>query len=353
MRRVLAARLDSAGDVLVTEPALRAIAADPEVAELTLLCGPQGLAAARLLPEPDALECWASPWTLVPSPAADAGHVEDLRRRIAAGGFDEAVIFTSFHQSPLPLALVLRTAGVPRITGASVDFAGSLLDVRLRPGEDFPEDQHEVARALRISAAAGFQLPADDSGLMRIADPAGAYFGTAAAAGGPDPAAPYLVLHPGASAPARMWPPERSRAAVDLLAERGWTVAVTGGPAEADLTAAVAGRHGIDLGGRTGLRGTAEVLSRAACLVTGNTGPAHLAAAVGTAVVSLFSPVVPPVRWAPHGVPVELLGDQTAPCRDSRARNCPVPGHPCLASVSPADVAEAVERITHRTRRSA
>jgi ADP-heptose:LPS heptosyltransferase len=66
----------------------------------------------------------------------------------------------------------------------------------------------------------------------------------------------------------------------------------------------------------------------------GNTGPAHLAAAVGTPIVSLFSPVVPAERWRPYGVPQRLLGDQTAPCRGSRARVCPVPGHPCLAGVS-------------------
>jgi ADP-heptose:LPS heptosyltransferase len=86
----------------------------------------------------------------------------------------------------------------------------------------------------------------------------------------------------------------------------------------------------------------AAVLDRACVVVAGNTGPAHLAAAVGTPVVSLFAPVVPAARWAPYGVPTVLLGDQHAPCRDTRARHCPVPGHPCLSGVSPADVVEAV-----------
>ena len=80
-------------------------------------------------------------------------------------------------------------------------------------------------------------------------------------------------------------------------------------------------------------------------MVTGNTGPAHLAAAVGTPVACLFSPVVPAIRWAPYGVPLELLGDQNAACRLTRARICPVPGHPCLDSVSPEEVVAAVERL--------
>jgi ADP-heptose:LPS heptosyltransferase len=76
-----------------------------------------------------------------------------------------------------------------------------------------------------------------------------------------------------------------------------------------------------------------------------NTGPAHLAAAVGTPVVSLFAPVVPAARWAPYGVPGVILGDQCAACRDTRARTCPIPGHPCLA-VDACDVVDAVHRLT-------
>jgi ADP-heptose:LPS heptosyltransferase len=132
---------------------------------------------------------------------------------------------------------------------------------------------------------------------------------------------------------------------VELLERAGHLVVVTGGPGEQQLTAIVAGRSAIDLGGRTGLAALAGVLANAGVVVAGNTGPAHLAAAVGTPVVSLFAPVVPAIRWAPYGVPLELLGDQNAPCRLSRARECPVPGHPCLGSVSPENVVDAVERL--------
>lgn len=337
MRKVLVARLDSAGDVLVTGPAIRAVAASPEVTQLTLLCGPQGRSAAELLPGPTDLFTWASPWTVVPAPSADDFHIEILKQFVKREGFDEAIIFTSFHQSPLPLALILRMSGVKRITGASVDFAGSLLDVRLRPGEDFPEDQPETERAIGIAAAAGYRLPPDDDGRLRVSG-----LDTTLNSALPDK---YIVVHPGAAVPARMWPPDRSTAAVELLVRRGHQVIVTGGKGETELTAQVAGLHGIDMGGKTDLRQTAEVLARADVVVSGNTGPAHLAAAVGTPVVSLFSPVVPPIRWAPYGVPVELLGDQEAACKNTRARDCPVAGHPCLASVTPTQVADAVERL--------
>jgi ADP-heptose:LPS heptosyltransferase len=159
--------------------------------------------------------------------------------------------------------------------------------------------------------------------------------------------ADYVVVHPGASVPARAWAPDRSAALVDALVAAGRRVAVTGGPDERGLTAFVAGppRDDVtDLGGATDLAGLAEVIAGADAIVVGNTGPAHLAAAVGTPVVSLFAPTVPPVRWRPWRVPHELLFVDV-PCAGCRARECPVAGHPCLGGVDVADVLAAVDRL--------
>jgi ADP-heptose:LPS heptosyltransferase len=333
MTRVLVARLDSMGDVLVSGPAVRAVAARSEV---VLLAGPQGAAAARLLPGVAEVRVLAAPWIAPTDRPVDADLVAEVAHVVAETGVEEAVILTSFHQSPLPLALLLRLAGVRRITGASVDAGGGLLDVRLIPGEDFPEDLPEPVRALRIAAAAGFPLPDGDDGRLAAVLP-----DLPAVAG----VGPYVVVHPGAAVPARAYPAEHCAAVVSLLAARGHRVLVTGGPDERGLTAQVAGSAGADLGGALGLGELGAVLRGADVVVVGNTGPAHLAAAAGTPVVSLFSPVVPPERWAPYGVPVELLGDQHAACRGSRARVCPVAGHPCLASVAPETVADAAERL--------
>ncbi|PZF08383.1 glycosyltransferase family 9 protein [Curtobacterium sp. MCLR17_034] len=342
-RRVLVARLDSFGDVLVAGPAVRAAAAG--AAHVTMLCGPQGAPAADLLPGIDRVRVWAAPWVTETARPIDDALLAEFRALVAAEQPDEAVVLTSFHQSPLPLALLLRLAGVPRVSGASVDHPGSLLDVRLRPGEDLPEDLPEPERALRIAEAAGFRLPPDDDGRLAVRHDAVP----------PPPVAGldrYVVVHPGASVPARSWPESHHRALVAAYAERGVPVVVTGSPGERALTAAVAGDTGIDLGGRTSPAELAAVLAAAEVVVVGNTGPAHLAAAVGAPIVSLFSPVVPAVKWAPYAPLVELLGDQAAPCRLSRARECPVPGHPCLSGVRIADVLEAHERLLDRVSRT-
>jgi ADP-heptose:LPS heptosyltransferase len=328
-RTVLVARLDNAGDVLLQGPLVRAVAHGAD--RVVLLAGPAGAAAAELLPGVDEVWTWACPWILGDPPPVDAADLAALTGRVRALAPDEAVISTSFHQSPLPLALLLRAAGVPRISAISVDYPGSLLDVRHSVDDDLPEPE----RALSLARAAGFELPPGDDGRLALRRPL-------------PPVAQepgYVVLHPGASVPARAWPAERCAEAVEALADAGHRVLVTGGPGERALTAAVAGRRGTDLGGATSLAEMAALLDGAAAVVVGNTGPAHLAAAVGTPVVSLFAPVVPAERWAPYGVPTVLLGDQSAPCRGTRARECPVPGHPCLTSVSAADVVAAVEKL--------
>ncbi|WP_405794786.1 glycosyltransferase family 9 protein [Streptomyces longwoodensis] len=324
--RALVTRLDSFGDVLLAGPAIRAVAAHADY--VTLLCGPLGAPAAHLLPGVDEVLVWEAPWAGFEPPPVRRRDVEEL---IAAVRADTALVLTSFHQSPLPTALLLRLAGVTRIAADSEDYPGSLLDVRHHRAPH----AHEVDAALDLAEAAGFPRPADTR--LRILPPPD----TSALTG----AGPYVVVHPGASVPARAWSPARCAQAVRALADAGHRVVVTGGPGERALTRRVAGNDGVDLGGRTGAPELAGVLARADAVVTGNTGPAHLAAAVGTPVVSLFAPVVPAERWRPYGVPCVLLGDQHTPCADSRARQCPVPGHPCLESVTAHDVRLAVEKV--------
>lgn len=340
-RRVLVVRLDSMGDVLMSGPAVRAVAA-AEDTEVWYLAGPRGRSAARLLPGIDELRVIGIPWITAVDRPVDAGLVAEVEALVAECRPDEAIILTAFHQSPLPMALLLRLAGVPRILGASVEASAGLLDERWIPGETFPEDIPEPERNLAIVRLAGYALPEGDDGALHVTLPEGRPEALDAL---PDD---YLVVHPGAQYPAREYPAQHFAEVVRLLTEAGHAVAVTGGDHERALTAQVAGSGGIDLGGRLDLGGTALALAGASAVIVGNTGPAHLAAAVGRPIVSLFSAVVPPERWAPYGVPVELLGDRNAACRGSRATLCPVPGHPCLTSVAPAEVVAAAERLLAR-----
>ena len=330
---VLVARLDSVGDVLLAGPAVRAVAHG--AGRVTFLSGPRGHAAAELLPGVDRVMTFRAPW-IDPDP-------EPVRRqamlaftaRVARRRFDQAVILTSFHQSALPLALLLRMAGVPTLAAVSEDYPGSLLDVRHRVSDHV----HEVERALSLVATLGYVLPEGDEGRLAVRAKGGPVAGT--------PEGPYVVVHPGASVPARAWPPERHGALVEALVADGRRVVVTGGRGEKELTALVAGGLDgvVDLGGRTDLAGLSRVLGGADAVVVANTGPAHLAAAVGTPVVSLFAPTVPAERWRPWGVPHVLLGAQDIVCAGCRAQVCPLQGHPCLDDVPVEQVVAAVEQL--------
>lgn len=333
---VLVARLDSLGDVLLAGPAVRAVAA--RASRVTLLCGPRGRAVAELLPGVDDILCFQAPWIDPEPDPVSKDEVGGLVDELAARRIDQAIVLTSFHQNALPLALILRMADVPTIAAISEDYPGSLLDVRHR----VPPLIHEVERSLSLAATLGYELPPGDEGRLAIMRTA-----TPAVRTGLRPDGPYVAVHPGASVPARAWSPSRYRDLVRELTASGRRVVVTGGPDETGLTASVvAGAPGtVDAGGALSVAQLADVLAGAGVVVTGNTGPAHLASAVGTPVVSLFAPTVPAACWRPWAVPHVLLGVQDIGCAGCRARQCPVPGHPCIDTVTVADVTGAVEQL--------
>ncbi|HEY0387266.1 MAG TPA: glycosyltransferase family 9 protein [Gaiellales bacterium] len=328
----LIVRLDNDGDVLLAGPAVRAVAASGPV---SMLCGRRGRAAAELLPGVAEVIEWTAPWIDPDPDPVDLVDTLSLVSRLR-NRFAEAIILTSFHQSPLPTALLLRLAGIETIAAASEDYPGSLLDIRHLPTEGL----HEVERSLELVARRGHRLPPGDDGALRVRRPA---------AGFAVPRGPYVVLHPGASVPARTPGEGQWRDIASAMAAAGHRLVVTGGPAERELANAVAsagGHRASSLAGTTSLAELAEVIAAAEAIVVGNTGPAHLAAAVGTPVVSLFAPTVPADRWHPWAVPHVVLGDQDIACAGCRARVCAVPGHPCLTRIAAGAVVDAVAELT-------
>jgi ADP-heptose:LPS heptosyltransferase len=325
--RTLAVRQDNHGDVLLAGPALRALAAGSD--RLALLCGPRGEQAARLLPGVDEIIVWEAGWIDAEPQPVRRTDVDSTIDRLTSGAFDRAVIFTSFHQSPLPTALMLRMAGIPCIGAVSVDYPGSLLDVR----HLIDDDVHEVQRALSLAAAMGFELPRGDDGRLRLQSlPPASRDGC------------YVVLHPGCTQTARTWSVEGFTRTAGLLASRGIDVVVTGSREEAALTARVSGgmKRVHDFGGATSFAEFAALVGGAQAVVCGNTAAAHVAAAMATPVVEIFPPTVPFVRFSPWMVPYAVFGDASIACAGCRARVCPMPGHPCLREVTPERVAAAV-----------
>jgi ADP-heptose:LPS heptosyltransferase len=336
---VLVARLDNAGDVLLAGPAVRAVAHSAD--RVCFLAGPHGAAAAALLPGVDEVAVMRAPWIDLEPLRLERAWIEAAVTHLAALRCDEAVILTSAHQSSLPLALLLRMAGVRRIGGISIDHAGALLDIRV--AHDL--DVHEVERGLSVARACGYEPPVGDDCSLRVRR-----------THAPPRAAPgFLLLHPGGTAPARCWPQAHWSRLVSELLDAGHRVVLTGVDAERALCQKIAdvppareragASRALNLAGETTFAEMVELVAAASCVVVANTGPAHIAAAVCTPVVSLFAPTVPASRWHPWRTPYVLLGDQEIDCAGCRAVKCPIPGHPCLETVSPAHVRRAVEAL--------
>jgi ADP-heptose:LPS heptosyltransferase len=337
-RQVLAVRLDNLGDVLVTTPAIRAIGESLPGAEVTLLASPVGAQAAALNPTIAGAIVyrapWMDPWQQLPQDLdREARVLAELRER----AFDAAVIFSSYRQSPLPAAYLCYLAGIPLRLAASLDGPGSLLTTRHRHPERM---LHEVERGLDLVGAVGLTT-GDMDMVLEVPDAARAELDRVFPAA--ERGTPLVVLHPGCSMPARTYSWEQYAAAADLLIERtGAQVVITGSAEERPLVERLQARMrspAIAAAGALSFAAFCALIEAADLVLTNNTGPMHMAAALKTPVVTLFALTNPPLQWRPWRVPYRQLFHEVA-CRNCYSRACPY-GHECLRLVTPAMVVEA------------
>jgi lipopolysaccharide heptosyltransferase II len=330
---LLCVRLDSLGDVLMTTPAMRAFRETFPGSRLTLLTSPAGAALAGLLPEVDEMIVFNAPWMKAAAGIAfeDLRLIEQLRER----SFDAAAIFTVYSQSALPAAYLCHLAGIPRRLAHCRENPYRLLTDWIPDPEPSATVRHEVRRQLDLAAAVGCRT-ADEHLSFRVPECAAE---RVAALSLPSP---LVLVHPGASAASRRYPPESYSSALDLL---GCEVVFTGDPAEKALVESV--RSGLAVGSRSlaGELSVAELgalIDAADLLICNNTGPAHIAAALGTPVVELYALTNP--QHTPWQVASRVLFHDV-PCRNCYKSVCPAGHHDCLRGVAPERVAAAAREL--------
>lgn len=350
---VLAVRLDSLGDVLMTSPAIRALKRSRAGRRVTLLASPAGAAAGRLVPEIDEILVYEAPWMKATPPRRSAGADLAMIERLREARLDAAVIFTVYSQSPLPAALLCYLAGIPHRLAHCRENPYQLLTEHVPETEPARGIRHEVRRQLDLVAAVGART--DDERLsLRVPATARVRARRALTAAGVPPGRPWVVVHPGASAPARRYPPEQFAAvARGLIRRLGVAVVLTGSASERDLVRAIAREAGpgaYPLAGRLDLPALAALLEMAPLLVANNTGPVHVAAAVGTPVVDLYALTNP--QHTPWAVPHRVLS-YDVPCRYCYRSVCPEGHHACLRQVPPEAVVDAARELLEATARRA
>ena len=342
-RRILAVRLDALGDVLMTTPALRAIRASRPDAYLALLTSPAGAAVAEHVPEVDETIVASVSWMKATSPGlppdADLAVVDRLREKC----FDAAVIFTVHTQSPLPAALVCRLAGIPlRLAHCRENPYGLLTDWVPEPETDGPT-RHEVERQLALVRTVGFETP-DPTLSFRVPPDAARRMRAIVADLGIGRGSPWAVLHPGASAPSRRYAPDRFAAAACALASEGWRIVVTGSEEEGVLVDGIVrgiGPAAVSLAGRLSVGELGALIAMAPVLISNNSGPVHVAAAVGTPVVDVYA--LTNAQHTPWAVPNRVL-NRSVPCAGCLRSLCPLGTNACL-DVDPAEVATAAREL--------
>jgi heptosyltransferase-2 len=157
---------------------------------------------------------------------------------------------------------------------------------------------------------------------------------------------PLVLLCPGSvNSRAKRWPPERYAALADQLSEGGATVAVIGSPGEVDVSKQVvslAKWPPVLLTGNTTVADVTALISIADVLITNDTGPAHIGAAVGTPTLVIFGPTNP-LTTRPYGPAGEIIR-RPPDCAPCMLRDCPI-DHRCLTAITPEEVCQRTRQL--------
>jgi lipopolysaccharide heptosyltransferase II len=295
---------------------------------------------------------YEAPWMKAAAPRAGVRADIELIERLRSARFDGVVIFTVYSQSPLPAALMCYLAQIPLRLAHCRENPYQLLSHWVPDPEPERFTRHEVRRHLDLVAHVGSRTR-DERLVLQVTTRARQSVASLLAASGLDLGRSWVVVHPGATAPSRRYPADSFAEAARVLTERdGMQVIFTGSGSEAELIEYIQmsmGAPSLSLAGRLELSELAALIALAPIAITNNTGPAHIAAAVGTPVVDLYALTNP--QHTPWAVPHRVL-NYDVPCKFCYKSICPEGHNNCLRLVPPSAVVEAVRELLDERRRA-
>lgn len=334
--RILVVRLDSIGDVLLSEPAIAALRRRFPQARLDVVVGAAGKSILEGHPAIDNLILYEAPWH-----AAWRGQVVSWRKQL--GGLLR--ILARLRRGRYDLAYELRgdfrdiafaaASGARARVGNGERGGGFFLTRDVRP----PATAHHLEKALAIAAASGACGPVETPRLyLSESDRALAQSLLPLVEN-----APYVALHLGAGFPSKCLPVGRFATIARELALRGIRPVVVGGPDDAPRLAELRALLDIplvDLVGRLTVKETAAVLARCSLFIGNDSGPMHLAAAMGTPVVAAFGPSAAEA-YHPRGVPYRLIKLDLSCRRHCDFVNCSQGENICMTGIRDEAMVEA------------
>jgi ADP-heptose:LPS heptosyltransferase len=291
VREALVLRLDRMGDVLMSLPALGTLRAALPRARIRLAVGRWSEEIARRAPVDEVL-VWSAPWVARRGEAADS--LRGLWRRaraLRAPGLDVAIDL----QGDLRSALLMALSGARRRVGYA-NTGGAYLLTDVVPLDETVSwvEQNQAAMAVAVRGASPVPAPHTRDGDRQAAERVFADLGLATAR------RPLVGIHPSGGRLVKQWDPARWGAvAARLESEFGATIVLTGSEADRPLAEAVTRdlrERPIDLIGRLGVAQTMAVIAGLDLFLSPDTGPMHMACALGTPSVTVFGPS-DPVRY--------------------------------------------------------
>jgi lipopolysaccharide heptosyltransferase II len=345
---ILCVRLDTIGDVIMTTPALWALKTGLPDRRITLMTSSAGAAIAPLIPDLDDLIVYDSPWLKATAPRHDSQPEYAMIEQLRQAQFDAAVIFTVYSQNPLPSAFLCYMAGIPLRLAHCHENPYQLLTDWIKDPEPDQQIRHEVQRQLDLVASVGCCL-SDPRMRLQVPPAAIEQVQQQLVTIGINPHQPWVVIHPGATAASRRYPPEHFAVAARRLVDAGMQVVFTGTLPETELVESIRlqmATPSFSLVDRLSLTQLTALLSLAPLLISNNTGPVHIAAAMGTPVVDLYALTNP--QHTPWAVPNRVLFHDV-PCRICYKSICPEGHHHCLQLVEPDRVVQAAWELLNTT----
>jgi lipopolysaccharide heptosyltransferase II len=348
-KNILCIRLDTIGDVLMTTPALRALKASHPNRRITLLTSSAGASTASLVPEIDEVMVYDAPWLKATAPRLNSHPEYEMAEHLRRLKFDGAIIFTVYSQNPLPSAFLCYLADIPLRLAHCHENPYQLLTDWVKDPEPDKIVRHEVRRQLDLVATIGCHLD-DERMSLRVPEKALTAVEDVLEKLGINQQRPWVVIHPGATAASRRYPPEKfALVARGLIQDMGIQVIFTGTEPERELVTGIQTATGVlshSLVGCLNLSELAALLSLAPLLISNNTGPVHIAAAVGTPIVDLYALTNP--QHTPWGVPNRVLFHDV-PCKNCYKSICPEGHQNCLQLVTPESVVDAACELLNST----
>ncbi len=289
VRNILCIRPDNMGDVIMTQPALRALKESQQEVHITLLTSDIGANITPYIPEIDKTIAYNVPW--VKASGTDVPQLSSLIQTLSKEQFDAAVIFTNFSQSAHPSAAISLLAHIPKRLAYSRERVYDLLTDWVADTEPFTPLIHGVERNLKLVATIGATtintnlslkiLSEDFQNLLTL------LFQTSL-----DLTKPWVIIHPGVEDKKRQFPVGRLAEVARLLIHKGYQILLTGTQKEEQQIhhmQQLLQKRAINLGGKLSLGEFLGLLRISPLVIANNTGVVHMAAALNTPVIVLYA----------------------------------------------------------------